>query len=98
MKICVQRPWAILAKIEGVRRVGRTVGLLLAVLLAISVYGCVLPPYEYVLEANGQSIRLTTITQIVTDPDLSEEQKKERLRNLGIEDEELIELLIGESG
>jgi len=53
-----------------------------------------MPPYEDVLTDNGQQIRLSEITAIVTDANLTEDEKKAELRKLGIEDEDLIDLLI----
>jgi len=62
-------------------------------LLVLAAGGC--PPTENVVSnAQGQSIRLTAIDRIVQNNDLSEEQKRQGLRDLGITDDELIELLL----
>ena len=64
-------------------------------LLALATGGC--PPTENVVtDANGQSIRLTAIDRIVTNEDATDEQKRQGLRDLGITDEALIELLVRE--
>jgi len=71
----------------------RLIGAMLMIALAAGLYGCA-PPYQFVLEDDGQQIRLATIDQIVSDQSLTEDRKREELRELGIEDEELIDLLI----
>ncbi|UCD28787.1 MAG: hypothetical protein JSV03_17200 [Planctomycetota bacterium] len=78
--------------------IDRRMGVLFGVLLATAICGCVLPPFTDVLVSNGQSIRMTTIVQIVANPELSEEAKKQQLRDLGILDEDLIDLLVRELG
>ena len=44
--------------------------------------------------AEGQSIFLDDIEAIVNDQHLTDDQKRSQLRDLGIEDEELIEALL----
>jgi len=44
--------------------------------------------------ANGQPIVLDDVESIVNDTSLSEDEKREQLRELGIEDEELIDALL----
>jgi len=63
-------------------------------LFAVLAGGC--PPTENVLtnDANGSSIRLSEIDAITTDENLTDEQKRESLRNLGITDATLIEQLV----
>jgi hypothetical protein len=64
-------------------------------LAALLTGGC--PPTENVLtDPAGQSIRLTAIDRITSDPDLTEEQKRQGLRALGVTDQLLIDLLIRE--
>jgi|GEM_PF-1209397 len=76
-------------------RAGAWKGLAFGGLFALLAGGC--PPTENVVtDPSGQSIRLTSIDRIVTNPDLSEEQKRQGLRDLGITDEELIDFLLQE--
>jgi len=44
--------------------------------------------------ADGQLVVLEDIEEIAQDPDLTDDQRRQRLRDLGIEDEELIEALL----
>ena len=44
--------------------------------------------------ADGQLIVLDDVQEIVGNPNLDEEEMRQRLRDLGIEDEELIEALL----
>ena len=53
------------------------------------------PPYRYLLtDADGQPIDIAQVQEITTDSELSDDEKREALQELGIEDELLIELLI----
>ena len=53
------------------------------------------PPYLDVLEsASGEQIRLNDVIRIVGSAELSEEQKRQALLDLGVTDEDLIQLLI----
>jgi len=62
-------------------------------LFSVLAGGC--PPTENVLiDPSGQSIRLSTIDEIVSSTALSEQEKRQGLRNLGITDEQLIDLLL----
>jgi hypothetical protein len=58
------------------------------------LYGCS-PPYPNVLyDAEGQPVQLEEVDQIISDTELSEDEKRDALRNLGVTDESLIEALI----
>ena len=70
----------------------------LAFLLSTAISGCLMPPFNFVLTDDGQSVRMSTILSILSDSNLSEYQKEEELRNLGIVDEDLINLLIVQLG
>lgn len=63
--------------------------------MAFTSAGCG-PSYDDLLEGLNGSIRLETVTEIVNDPDLDEDEKRQALRDLGITDEELIDLLVRE--
>ncbi len=79
-----------------VRRRGRRNGRLAGVILAgcVGLCGCQ-PPFNDVLEgANGVQIRLTAVDKILNNPDLTEEEKRQALRDLGITDEDLIDALL----
>lgn len=63
--------------------------------LLVAAAGACGPPTENVLsDAEGQSIRLEGIDRILENDNLTEEEKRERLRGLGITDERLIDALI----
>ena len=47
-----------------------------------------------VVGADGQHPVLEDVEAIVRNPDLAEDQKRSQLRDLGLEDEELIEALL----
>lgn len=67
----------------------------LIALVSLCLGGLCQPPYPYLLkDADGQPIEMTEITDITTDTELTDDEKREALRNLGIEDELLIDLLI----
>ena len=69
----------------------------LAALLAwLGMAACAAPYDDALVAENGDQIRLVSIERIVSDPDLTEEQKREALEGLGITDEDLIDLLIDE--
>ncbi len=44
--------------------------------------------------AEGQEIILEDVTAIINEPDLTDDQRRSQLRELGIEDEALIEALL----
>jgi hypothetical protein len=46
------------------------------------------------LDADGQPIVLDDVETIVNDTDLTDDEKRQQLRELGIEDEELIDALL----
>lgn len=69
----------------------------LAMVLIATIFvveGCTAPYPDAVLNSDGQSIRLSDIGQILSQTDLSEDQKKDALRALGITDEELLNVLV----
>lgn len=83
---------------QGKRLSRGLIGGLLAGAWALGTPGCG-PPTENVLaDANGNSIRLTAIARITADEELTDSEKRERLRELGIQDEALIELLMAQPG
>ncbi len=68
-------------------------------LLAIVICGCgpaVTPDYPHLLVgAEGQLLVLEDLEAIANDPNLDDGQKRDRFRDLGIEDEQLIDALLG---
>jgi hypothetical protein len=70
----------------------------LFVLAAAAAGGCgavAAPEYpNRLIGADGQTFVLEDIEDIVRDPDLSEDQKRDEIRALGIEDEKLIDALL----
>lgn len=70
------------------------VGWVLAGAWALGTPGCGPPVGNTLLDTNGQPIRLTAITRIIDDADLTDSEKREQLQGLGIQDEALIDLLM----
>ena len=69
------------------------VGLLVGVITSAGV-ACG-PPYRFVLtDDEGEQIRVSLFRQIITSEYLTDEQKREHLRNIGLTDELFIEMLI----
>ena len=71
--------------------------LLLAASAAVSGCGFTVPttyPHS-IIGADGQPIVFDDINKIVNDPDLSDDQKRQALRDLGLQDEILIDALLG---
>lgn len=68
----------------------------LAASTAVSA-GCGFAPREFsnqVRDADGRPILLEDVAAIVDDADLSDDQKRDALRALGVEDETLIDALL----
>lgn len=66
----------------------------LAVLLLLLPAGCPAPNPFAVRGPNGEIIRREYIDPIINDADLTDEEKRQALRDIGITDEGLIEFLI----
>jgi hypothetical protein len=63
--------------------------------LGVTGTGCKGPPFNDVLvDSNGEQIRSPEIQRIFDNPDLTEEEQRQALRDLGITDESLIDLLV----
>lgn len=71
---------------------------LLAVFLTGSFAGCGWPQQtdfpNALTNADGQPILFDDVREILSDDDLTDDQKRQALRDLGIEDERLIEALV----
>ncbi|HSW45049.1 MAG TPA: hypothetical protein VLM89_05715 [Phycisphaerae bacterium] len=78
---------------KGQRRLSWAGGLL-AGLLALGFTGCGPPVANVLVGANGESIRLSTVDAIYLNPELTPEEKRQALRDLGITDESLIDVLL----
>jgi len=62
-----------------------------------AVGGCGLPPSSYphaLTNEQGQPILLDDVTDVLDDDSLSDGEKRDALRDLGIEDEKLIDALV----
>lgn len=72
--------------------------LLCLALLCVAPSGCgVTGPTEYpnaLTNSDGEPIYFDDISDILSDTDLSDDEMKEALRDLGIEDEDLIDALV----
>lgn len=72
----------------------RLVGLCLALVFAAVHTGCT-PVYDQALiGADGQPVTNEQILEIVSDSSLTEDEQRDALRELGITDDQLIEVLI----
>ena len=56
--------------------------------------GCGLPYNDVLIDSNGEQIRSPQIQSIFDNPDLTEDEQRQALRDLGITDESLIDLLV----
>jgi len=66
--------------------------------ISLAGLGCQ-PPYSFVITgADDAAIRQSAIDSIVQDTTLTDDQKRQALRDLGITDENLIDVLIQSSG
>jgi len=66
-----------------------------AAVLATATIGCQ-PAYRNALVgADGKPIRLASVQAILQNSQLTEEEKRQALRDIGIADEELIDILLG---
>lgn len=80
--------------------IARAVFILTFALLFVSA-GCEVVVFEQtefqdaLVDADGQTILLDDVAAIVNDPDLDDTEKRGALRELGIEDEDLIDVLLG---
>ena len=76
----------------------RTVGAIAGIVLLAGLAGCgsgVPTTFtNQLLDTEGQSIYMDDIEAIVSNPDLNDDEKRTQLRELGIEDEELIDILL----
>ncbi len=85
-RVSAMKSWQSLA-------VARTLAAALSI-MGLAFAGC-RPPYDDVLtDADGDQIRVTLIASIVGDPDLTEAEKREALRAIGIDDENLIDFIL----
>jgi hypothetical protein len=76
------------------RRGGRWAAALLAGCLALGWIGCGPPTENVLIGADGTAIRLAQIYEIRDNADMSDEDKWQAMRDLGITDENLIDLLL----
>lgn len=76
----------------------KPVGLILTAVALLAWSGCgtaIMRNYSNrIIGADGQVITLSQIQRIVDDPNLDDDGRRRQMRDLGIEDEELIEALL----
>jgi hypothetical protein len=60
--------------------------------------GCTPRPQDVLKDANGNDIRMSAIDAILMDTMLTDEEKRQALRDLGITDEQLIDALVSGGG
>ncbi|HOW72388.1 MAG TPA: hypothetical protein PKY77_17455 [Phycisphaerae bacterium] len=73
---------------------GRTCAALLTALLAVATAGCPEPTANILVDSNGNAIRMDQITLITSDTTTTTAEKRQALSDLGITDEQLIDLLL----
>ncbi len=79
----------------GRRARGRAGVALTAGGLALVLAGCYgAPTANVIVDCEGNSVRLTTINAIKADTTLTAEQKRQKLRDMCITDEEVITVLL----
>ena len=85
---------------RGIRRLWKClpIGLVLMGIVASSqTAGCGVLPWYFanaITDPNGNPVTLSQIFEIASDPDLSADEKRQALRDLGIDDEDVIDLLL----
>lgn len=67
---------------------------LMAALCTLGSFGCYYPPIGTLVDANSNPIRQSAITHITEDEKLTDSEKRDALRALGIQDDALIELIL----
>jgi hypothetical protein len=65
-----------------------------AATLLLAAVGCQPPLDNVIKNSDGQSIRLTAISSIVGDSSLTDAEKRQGLQDLGITDQDLINVLL----
>ena len=81
-------------KVLAMKILGTIVGVVLLAGLAGCESGATTTFPNQLVAADGPPIVLDDVEAIVNDTDLSDDEKREQLRELGIEDEELIDALL----
>jgi hypothetical protein len=67
----------------------------LALTVCIIGSGCGHPPYnDVLLNSNGDPIRAEAVRNILNAPDLTDEEQRTALEELGITDDQMIDLLL----
>lgn len=89
----VQNP-AVAASRPRNRKLGRICTVMLAGLLTAGLVGCPEPPFNILVDSNGNPIRIDQITTITSDTTTTTAEKRQALRDLGITDESLIDILL----
>lgn len=61
---------------------------------SLAAPACRAPYPSAILLTDGSELRLTLVESIRNDPDLNEDEKKQALRDLGVTDEEILNILV----
>ncbi len=84
---------------RGAKRWTRRLGGLPFLMMAALTGGCgaiVSPPFAArLVGSEGQTFTVNDLESITNDPDLDDDGKRQAFRDLGLEDERLIEALLG---
>jgi len=78
-------------------RIGRELAIAVCglwMIILATLPGCVVPLEGALKDANGATIYLDDANAIVNDPQLTEDQKRQGLQDLGITDPDIIDLLL----
>jgi hypothetical protein len=82
--------------INAFRRFGFAVLLAWLTFVGMAGAGCVIFEYPRAIPTEGGLVSLDAVDEILADPDLTEDQKREQLRTLGITDESLLNFLLNQ--
>ena len=81
---------------SGMKRLFRLIGGAMVFCVFWGMPACTGDFSNVLTNANGDAIRLEAIESIVQDSELTTEEKREALRDLGITDEDYIDLVVRE--
>ena len=67
---------------------------LISGIMTLWIAGCGVPTENVLVDCEGNSIRITALDQIYNNEDMTDEEKRQALRDMCITDEALIDLLL----
>lgn len=76
------------------RKPGRICTAILAGILSAGLFGCPEPIFNILVDSSGNPIRIDQITAITSSTTTTTAEKRQALRDLGISNESLIDILL----